>query len=57
MATLLGVAILFLIIAFAAYILGAKGLAGFSISITKVLVAVFVLLFVATLVLGNTANL
>ncbi len=57
MATLLGVAILFLIIAFAAYILGAKGLAGFSMSITKVLVAVFVLLFVATLVLGNTANL
>jgi len=57
MATLLGVAILFLIIAFVAYILGAKGLAGLSMSIAKVLVAVFILLFVATLVLGNTANL
>ena len=57
MATLLGVAVLFLIIAFLAYVFGAKGIGGFSMSTAKVLVVVFVLLFVATLVVGDTANL
>jgi uncharacterized membrane protein YtjA (UPF0391 family) len=57
MASLLGVAVLFLAIALVSYALGTKGIAGLSMNITKVLVVVFVLLFAATLILGNTANL
>ena len=56
MAALLGVAILFLILAFAAYLLDLKGFAGLSTSAARVLVVVFLLLSMATLVLGNTAN-
>jgi uncharacterized membrane protein YtjA (UPF0391 family) len=57
LAALLGVAILFLILAFAAYLMGAKGIAGLSMSVARVLIVVFVLLFMATFVLGNTSNL
>jgi uncharacterized membrane protein YtjA (UPF0391 family) len=47
LAALLDIAILCLVVAFVAYVLGAKGLAGFSMSIAKVMVVVFVLLFAA----------
>ena len=51
MVSLLDLGILFLVIAFIAYILGARGIAGFSMEIAKILIVVFVILFVLTLVL------
>jgi len=57
MATLLGVAILFLVIALVAYVLGAKGVAGFSMGIAKVLIVVFVILFVVSLIFGLALNM
>jgi uncharacterized membrane protein YtjA (UPF0391 family) len=57
MATLLGLAILFLVIAFVAYVLGAKGIAGFSMGIAKILGVVFVALFVLSLVFGLVLNI
>lgn len=50
--TLLGLAVLFLIIAFIAYLLGAKGVAGFSMDIAKILIVLFLVLFVLALVFG-----
>ena len=44
MADLIGLAILFLILALVAFILGAKGIAGFSMTIAKWLVIIFVIL-------------
>ncbi len=49
---LLGVAVLFLVIALVAYILGAKGVAGFSLEIAKILIVVFLILFVLALLFG-----
>ena len=57
MATLLGLAVLFLIVALVAYLLGAKGVAGFSIDVAKILIAVFLVLFVLSLVLGLVLNI
>jgi len=57
MATLLGLAVLFLIIALVAYVLGAKGVAGFSMDIAKILVVVFLVLFVLSLVFGVVLNI
>jgi uncharacterized membrane protein YtjA (UPF0391 family) len=57
MATLLGAAVLFLIIAFVAYVLGAKGIAGFSMGIAKILAVVFVGLFVLSFVFGLVLNI
>ena len=57
MATLLGVAVLFLIIALVAYVLGAKGVAGFSMDIAKILIVVFVILFVISVVFGLVLNI
>lgn len=56
MASLLGLAILFLIIAFIAYIFGARGIAGFSMEIAKILIVVFVILFIVTLIFGGVAS-
>jgi uncharacterized membrane protein YtjA (UPF0391 family) len=56
LATLLGLAVLFLIIALVAYVVGAKGVAGFSMGIAKVLVVVFIVLFVLSLVFGIAYN-
>jgi uncharacterized membrane protein YtjA (UPF0391 family) len=56
MATLLGLAILFLVVAFVSYLLGAKGLAGFSMSTAKVMIVVFVILFAATLLASTVSN-
>ena len=52
MVDLLGVAVLFLIIAFVAYLLGARGVAGFTMEIAKILLVIFVVLFLVTLVFG-----
>ncbi len=52
MVTLLGVAFVFLIIAFLAYVFGAKKVAGPSMDIGKVLIAVFVGLFLLSFVFG-----
>jgi len=47
----------FLIIAFLAYVLGAKGIAGFSMGIAKILIVVFVGLFVLSFVFGAVLNI
>jgi uncharacterized membrane protein YtjA (UPF0391 family) len=57
LATLLGLAILFLIIALLAYVLGAKGVAGFSMDIAKILIVIFIVLFVLSLVFGLVLNI
>jgi len=57
MASLLGLAVLFLIIALVAYVLGAKGVAGFSMDIAKIQVDVFLVLFVLSLVFGVVLNI
>jgi uncharacterized membrane protein YtjA (UPF0391 family) len=57
MVALLGLAILFLVIALVAYVLGAKGVAGFSMDIAKILIVVFVILFVISLVFGVGLNI
>lgn len=48
---LIGLAVLFLILAFVAVILGAKDVAGVSVDIAQVLVVIFVVLAVASFVL------
>jgi len=53
---LLGLAVLFLIIALVAYVLGAKGVAGFSMDIAKILVVLFLILFVLSVVFGIVLN-
>jgi uncharacterized membrane protein YtjA (UPF0391 family) len=44
MADLIGLAIVFLILALVAYVLGARGVAGFSMEIAKWLVIIFIIL-------------
>ena len=56
-ASLLGLAVLFLVIALVAYLLGAKGVAGLSMDIAKILILVFVVLFVLTLLFGFVLNI
>jgi len=56
MATLLGLAIIFLIVAVLAYVLGAKGVAGLSMNIAKILIVVFVVLFAISFVFGAVLN-
>ena len=56
MASLLGLAILFLVIAFIAYVLGARGIVGFSMDIAKILIVLFVILFVITLIFGSVVT-
>nr|WP_292468516.1 DUF1328 domain-containing protein [Methanolobus sp.] len=48
MAGLIGLAIIFMILAFIAYVLGARGVAGFSMGIAKWLVVIFVILAIVT---------
>ncbi len=52
MVGLLGLAIFFLIIALVAYIFGARGIAGISMEIAKILLIVFLALFLLTLLFG-----
>lgn len=49
---LIGLAVLFLVLALVAYLLGAGGVAGFSMDIAKVLIVIFVILAVLAF-LGN----
>jgi uncharacterized membrane protein YtjA (UPF0391 family) len=56
MATLLGLAIVFLIVAVLAYVFGAKGFAGLSMDIAKILIVVFVVLFAISFVFGAVLN-
>lgn len=51
MADLIGLAILFLILALVAFILGARGIAGFSMTIAKWLIIIFIILAIITFIL------
>jgi len=51
MADLIGLAVLFLILALVAYVLGAKGIAGLSMTIAKWLVIIFIILAIITFIL------
>lgn len=51
MADLIGLAILFLILALVAYVLGARGIAGLSMSIAKWLVIIFIILAIISALL------
>ncbi len=48
MPNLIGLAVFFLIVAFIAYLLGATGIAGFSMEIAKWLIIIFVILAIIT---------
>ncbi|WP_240664632.1 DUF1328 domain-containing protein [Methanosarcina sp. MSH10X1] len=48
---LIGLAVVFLILALIAYILGARGIAGFSMEIAKWLVIIFIILAIISLFL------
>jgi uncharacterized membrane protein YtjA (UPF0391 family) len=52
MIDLIGLAVVFLVIALVAYAVGARGIAGFSMEIAKILIIVFVALFLLALVFG-----
>jgi uncharacterized membrane protein YtjA (UPF0391 family) len=49
---LIWLAVIFLILALVFYIVGAKGIAGFSMEIAKILVIIFVIIAVITFLLG-----
>ena len=49
---LLSLIVLFLVLALVAYVLGARGVAGFSMELAKVLIVVFVILAVLALIVG-----
>jgi uncharacterized membrane protein YtjA (UPF0391 family) len=51
MADLIGLAVVFLILALVAYVLGARGIAGLSMNIAKWLVILFIVLAVISLFL------
>jgi uncharacterized membrane protein YtjA (UPF0391 family) len=51
MVDLLYIAVIFLVIALIAYVLGARGLAWFTADIAKFIIWLFVILFIITLVL------
>jgi uncharacterized membrane protein YtjA (UPF0391 family) len=51
MADLIYLAVVFLVLALVAYILGARGIAGFSMEIAKWLVIIFVIVAIVTFIL------
>lgn len=51
MADLIGLTILFLILALVAYVVGARGIAGLSMTIAKWLVIIFIILAIVSLIL------
>jgi uncharacterized membrane protein YtjA (UPF0391 family) len=53
MADLIGLAVTFLILALIAFILGARGIAGFSIEIAKWLIIIFIILAILTFSSGD----
>jgi uncharacterized membrane protein YtjA (UPF0391 family) len=48
MADLIGLAVIFLVLALIAFILGARGIAGFSMEIAKWLIIIFIVLAILT---------
>ena len=50
---LIWLAVVFIILAFIAYVLGARGIAGFSMEIAKWLVIIFVVLAIIVFVFGG----
>jgi uncharacterized membrane protein YtjA (UPF0391 family) len=46
-------AVVFLVLALVAYILGARGVAGFSMEIAKILIVIFVILAIITFLFGG----
>jgi uncharacterized membrane protein YtjA (UPF0391 family) len=50
---LIWLAVVFLILALVFYILGAKGVAGFSMEIAKILVIIFVIIAIITFIFGR----
>ena len=52
MIDLIGLAVVFLIVALISYVVGARGIAGFSMEIAKILIVVFVVFFLLALVFG-----
>jgi uncharacterized membrane protein YtjA (UPF0391 family) len=57
MAGLIGLAVFLLILALVAYILGARGIAGFSMEIARWLVIIFIILAVITFLFGGSYNI
>jgi uncharacterized membrane protein YtjA (UPF0391 family) len=53
MADLIGLAVILLVLALIAYILGARGIAGFSMEIAKWLVIIFIILAILTFSSGD----
>ena len=49
---LLGLAVVFLVFALIAYIVGARGVAGFSMEIARFLVWIFIVMFIVTMVVS-----
>lgn len=54
MAGLIGLAIFFLILALVAYVLGARGIAGFSMEIAKWLIIIFIILAILSILFVST---
>ena len=50
---LIYLAVVFLVLALVAYILGARGVAGFSMEIAKILIVIFVILAVLVFLFGG----
>jgi uncharacterized membrane protein YtjA (UPF0391 family) len=48
---LIGLAVIFLVLAFIAYVLGARGIAGFSMEIAKWFIIIFVVLAIVSFIL------
>ncbi|MDD1679543.1 MAG: DUF1328 domain-containing protein [Methanomicrobiales archaeon] len=51
MPDLIGLAVLFIILAFIAFVLGARGIAGFSMTVAKWLIIIFIILAVISFLL------
>ncbi len=50
---LIYLAVVFLVLALVAYLLGARGVAGFSMEIAKILIVIFVILAIITFLFGG----
>jgi len=51
--SLIGLAVLFLVLALIFYIMGARGIAGFTLEIAKILVIIFVIIAVIAFLFGG----
>jgi uncharacterized membrane protein YtjA (UPF0391 family) len=51
MPDLIGLAVLFIILAFIAFVLGARGIAGFSMTVAKWLIIIFIILAIISFLL------